>query len=152
MDAFDYKEILKMAINNEVEAFEFYLGTSLKSQSVTLKTTFLELAEEEKNHKRILEGFLHDDSIQMNFKESKADYKVSESTPLPPLTSDMSFADGIALAMKKEEEAMEMYRKFADASEEPGQKNTFLQLSKMEQGHKVRLEHIFTNAAHIEEW
>ncbi|HNS18542.1 MAG TPA: ferritin family protein [Bacteroidales bacterium] len=152
MDSTGYKDILRMAIQNEIEAYEFYLGASLKAESETLKSTFRELADEEMNHRRTLEGFLHNDSLKLHFKESQSDYKVSEGTQLPPLTGDMSFADGIALAMKKEEEAMEMYRKFADASDEPGQKNTFLQLSKMEQGHKVRLEEIYTNAAYLEVW
>jgi len=152
MKNIDYKDILKLAINNEIEAYEFYLNASLKAKFENLKSTFRELAEEEKNHKRTLEAFLHNDSLKMNFKDSPADYRVTESIELPTLTSDMSFAEGIALAMKKEQEAMEMYRKFADAIQEPDQKNTFLQLSKMEQGHKARLEDLYTNAAYIEAW
>ncbi|MBW6459122.1 MAG: ferritin family protein [Bacteroidales bacterium] len=152
MNSGNYKDILKMAINNEVEAYEFYRHAAEKAASENLKSTFRELAEEEMTHKHILEAFLNNESLRLNFKESKSDYKVSEATELPPLTNDMSFADGIALAMKKEEEAMAMYKQFADASEDLNQKNTFLQLSKMEQGHKVKLEELYTNAAHIEAW
>ncbi|MBN1338327.1 MAG: ferritin family protein [Bacteroidales bacterium] len=148
----DYKEILKMAINNEIEAYEFYLQAAGKSKSENMKSTFNELAEEELSHRKTLEGFLSDESLKLNFRESKADYKVSETVELPPLTGDMSFLDGITLAMKKEEEAMAMYKEFAEASGSMEQKNTFLQLANMEQGHKVKLEELYNNAAFVEVW
>jgi len=147
----NYKEILKTAINNEVEAYEFYTNASLKSVNQILKDIFRELAEEELKHKKLLEGFLKDNSLKMNFK-TDADYKISESVELPKLTKEMSFSDGIALAMKKEEEAMMMYQKFADATADKDQKNTFLQLAKMEKTHKTRLEDMYTNAAYNEVW
>ncbi|MDX9695197.1 MAG: ferritin family protein [Bacteroidales bacterium] len=147
----NYKEILATAINNEVEAYEFYTSASLKSVNPSLKDIFKELADEEQKHKRLLEGFLKDNSLKMNFATG-ADYKISESVELPKLTKEMSFSDGIALAMKKEEEAMEMYQKFADATTDHDQKNTFLQLAKMEKTHKTRLEDMYTNAAYNEVW
>jgi rubrerythrin len=64
----------------------------------------------------------------------------------------MKFVDAIVLAMKKEEEAMIMYRRFADASSNPEQKEMFLQLARMEQGHKARLETIYTDTAFVEAW
>lgn len=50
------------------------------------------------------------------------------------------------------QEAMEMYQQFADASEGAKQKETFLELAKMEKGHKVRLEGIYTDIAFTEVW
>lgn len=146
-----YKEILKMAINNEVEAYEFYLNASKRSKTDNLKATFNELAEEELNHKKTLEGFLSNDSKQMQF-QTVTDYKIAESSDLPTLTSEMSFAEGIMLAIKKEQEAMEMYSKFAEASTEDNQKKMFIQLAVMEQGHKVKLEELYSNTAYTEVW
>ncbi|MDD3876634.1 MAG: ferritin family protein [Bacteroidales bacterium] len=147
----DYKEIIAMAINNEIEAYEFYSNAAEKSKSANLKATFIELAEEEMNHKKTLEAFLNNEGKQMQF-QSVTDYKITESVELPKLTSEMSFADGIALAMKKEEEAMLMYSKFAEASTVQSQKETFMQLAKMEQGHKVKLENLYSNTAYTEVW
>jgi len=147
----NYKEILATAINNEVEAYEFYTNASLKSVNKNLKDIFRELADEELKHKKLLEGFLKDNSLKMNFSTG-VDYKISESVELPKLTKEMSFSDGIALAMKKEEEAMEMYQKFADATADQDQKKTFLQLAKMEKTHKTRLEDMYTNTAYNEVW
>lgn len=147
----EYKNILKIAIANEVEAYEFYLNAANKSKNANLKATFTELAEEEKKHKITLEAFLNNETKQMQFKEI-ADYKISESIELPKLTSDMSFADGLALAMKKEEEAMKMYEEFANASDNESQKELFMQLAIMEKGHKTRLEDIYSSTAYTEVW
>lgn len=151
MNLEEYKKILSDAIGNEIEAHEFYKSAAGKSTDKNLKTIFIELAEEELKHKLLLEKYLKDDSVQMSFK-NVTDYKVSESVELPKLTSSMSFSDGVALAMKKEEEAMIMYQTFAEASIDTNQKNTFLQLATMERMHKVRLEDLYTNSAYTESW
>ncbi len=147
----NYKEILAMAIKNEVEAYEFYKDAAEKVSNSMLKDTFEELAKEETSHKLLLEGYLANEGQKMSFVES-ADYKVSESVELQTLSTEIAFKDAIALAMKKEQEAMELYQSFADMSATAEQKNTFLQLATMEQGHKVRLEGIYTNAAFAEAW
>ena len=64
----------------------------------------------------------------------------------------MKPADAIALAVKNEEEAMDMYKKMAECSADAEQKKMFQQLSNMEQGHKVKLEDTFTNMAFPEVW
>lgn len=151
MTANDYKNILQMAIANEIEAYEFYLNAANKSKNANLKATFTELAEEEKKHKVTLEAFINNETKQMHFKET-ADYKISESIELPKLTANMSFADGLALAMKKEEEAMKMYQDFANASDNNAQKEMFVQLAIMEKGHKTRLEDIYSSTAYTEVW
>ena len=148
----NYKEILKMAVGNEVEAYEFYRDAAAKMKDPAMKKTFMELADEESGHKVLLEGYLSNEMKDMKFSDEK-DYKVAETVEAPQtLSTDMAFKDAIALAMKKEQEAMEMYELFADASEEAKQKETFLELAKMEKGHKVRLEGIYTDIAFIEAW
>ena len=148
----NYKEILQMAVGNEVEAYEFYRDAAAKMKDPAMKKTFQELADEESGHKVLLEGYLSNEMKDMKFKEEK-DYKVAETVEAPKtLSTDMAFKDAIALSMKKEQEAMEMYQQFADASEEAKQKETFLELAKMEKGHKVRLEGIYTDMAFIEVW
>ncbi|MDI9369663.1 MAG: ferritin family protein [Synergistaceae bacterium] len=147
----EYEKILRMAIESEVEAYEFYKDAAAKVTDAVLKDTFEELAEEEVDHKLLLEGYLADKGRKMNFK-APDDYKVSETVELQTLSTDIAFKDAIALAMKKEQEAMELYRSFADMSETAEQKEAFLQLATMEQGHKSRLEDIYTNAAFAEAW
>lgn len=147
----NYKEILKMAVENEVEAHEFYKDAANKVENKVLKNTFQELADEEKKHEHLLKAYFEKSADMMKFDETK-DYHIAETVESQPLTTNMSFKDAIALAMKKEQEAMEMYQQFAEASEEEAQKETFLELVKMERGHKTRLEDIYNNAAFAEVW
>jgi len=146
-----YEDILAMAVKNEVEAHEFYKAAAEKVQDKNLQKTFEDLAKEETKHKVLLQGYLDNDIKTMKFKENK-DFQLSETVEEKTLSTDMSFKDAIALAMKKEEEAMNMYRQFAEASEGEKQKETFVELVKMEQQHKTRLEDIYSNAAFVEVW
>ena len=146
-----YKDILKMAVENEVEAHEFYKDAASKVKDKNLKVTFEELAEEETKHKLLLEGYLSNDLKSMKFKENK-DPQISETLEGQTLSTSMSFKDAIVLAMKKEQEAMDMYREFADVSDDDKQRATFEELVKMEQQHKNRLEEIYSNAAYAEVW
>lgn len=146
-----YHKILRMAVNNEIEAHDFYEGAAAKTANKALKSIFVELAGEEMKHKLLLESFLKDGGKKLQFAET-TDYKISETVELPKLTVGMKFVDAIALAMNKEEEAMKMYRNFADASSSAEQKEMFTQLARMEQGHKTRLETLYTDTAFVEAW
>lgn len=146
-----YKEIISLAVNNEVEAYQFYKSVAEKTQDSNLKSIFQELAKEEQQHKDFLEGLLSEGAADLFF-EKVSDYRVSTGVEKPKLSMDMKPVDAIALAMKREEEAMELYSEMAEKSQDPEKKKMFQELSKMEQGHKVKLEEIFTNMAFTEIW
>ncbi len=150
MQMSEYKKILSDAVEKEIEAFNFYSGVAGKLQDRNLKTIFTELADEEKKHRSLLEGYLSNQK-PMKFDPSK-DYKVSEMVQRPPLSLQMKPVDAIALAMKNEEDALNMYKELATCSADPEQKNVFLSLANMEKGHKTRLEDMYTNMAFPEAW
>jgi rubrerythrin len=146
------KDILAFAVSKEIEAYEFYLSASEKiTKDENLAKMFEELAAQELKHRKFLEDLMHGDMHNFNMPEIE-DYRISETVEKPKLTTDMKFAEAVALAMKNEEEAMGMYRRFADSSGDPEQKKLFEELSKMEEMHKVRLEEIYVNAAYAEVW
>lgn len=147
----DIKAIIKFAVENEVEAYEFYIGATDKVKDKHLKETFQGLAEEELNHKKFLEEFLVSDVNEIKLHQSN-DYKIAETIDKPKLTVEMSFADAIGLAIKNEEEAMEMYKNLADACVDEEQKKLFLGLMEMEKMHKAKLEEIYVNVAYAEVW
>lgn len=150
MKAEDYKKVITMAVENEIEAYDFYKAAGEKVKDANLKTIFNDLAEEEKKHKDFLQGLLTQ-ATPMKFDEGK-DYKISESVGKPKLSISMSPADAIGLAMKNEEEAMQMYSELAKASADKEQKEMFDSLARMEQGHKVKLEGLYTDMAYPEVW
>jgi rubrerythrin len=151
METNDYRKILETAINNEMEAYEFYSNIAQKAQDPELKTIFSELANEEMRHKIQLESLLKKDSKILNFKEDLLK-EFSQSDDISKFNAEMCFADGVALAMKKEEEAMLMYQNFSEASVDEIQKKIFEELSIMEQRHKDRLECIYTNSDYKNIW
>jgi rubrerythrin len=64
----------------------------------------------------------------------------------------MKPADAIALAMKKEEEAMVQYKQMAESCSQPEKKQVFLDLAAMEQGHKQKMENAFVDIGYPEVW
>lgn len=146
----DYKRIIRSAVEKEIEAYEFYAGVAEKVTDRALKDIFSELAEEEKKHKSLLEGYLAD--VKPLAFDVQRDYRVSETVQRPALTLDMKPVDAVALAMKKEEDAMNMYTALAENSSDQEQKNAFQSLAAMERGHKARLEDLYTNMAFPEAW
>lgn len=150
MQVEEYRNIISSAVEKEVEAYEFYSGVAEKVSNRSLKDIFTELAEEEKKHKSTLEGYLTD--LKPMAFDAKRDYKISETVQRPPLTLEMKPADAIALAMKNEEDAMNMYTALAENSSDPEQKGAFQSLAAMEKGHKAKLEDLYTNMAFPEVW
>lgn len=147
----EFKQILLKAIDREVDSYALYTALSEKVKDSALKSTFRELAQEETYHRKTLQEYLSGTKKELRFDEVK-DYKLSNLIESPSPSSDMKPLDGLKLAIKKEEEAMEMYEKLADASADQDQKKIFVELAKMERGHKARLEDIYTNSAFVEAW
>jgi len=150
MKAEDYKKVITMAVENEIEAYDFYKAAGEKVSDANLKSIFNDLAKEEQQHREFLQGLLSQ-AQTMKFDENQ-DYKISESVDKPKLSISMSPADAIGLAMKNEEEAMHMYAELAKASADKEQKAMFDSLARMEQGHKVKLEGLYTDMAYPEVW
>ncbi|MFO8009941.1 MAG: ferritin family protein [Dehalococcoidia bacterium] len=146
-----YNDILTFAIGNEVKAREFYLEVAEKTRDTFLKELFTELAEEEGQHRAVLENFQRSESSVIEFKDVP-DYHVSESVDEPHLSTNMKPADAFALAMKKEQQAMELYTWMAGIATDVRQKELLTQLATMEKQHKARMESAFVNVGYPEVW
>ena len=88
----DLRSIIDFAVENELEAYEFYKDAADKVDDDFLRETFEELAEDELGHKKFLEDFLVSDIEEIRLKEF-SDYKISETIDKPELTVDMKFSD-----------------------------------------------------------
>jgi len=151
MDAKEFERIMDFAIAAEIEAYEFYNEVAQSTADKSLKVLFTEFAEEEKGHRLTLES-LKNKQIQ-NFSFAGAtDYKIAETVDAPRLSLSMKPADAIALAMKKEEEAMKMYTGLANAASDAEHKNVFMSLARMEAGHKAKMEDLYNQTAFPECW
>lgn len=151
MDAEEYRSIISNAIEREIEAYTFYRTVREKVTDENLKGLFNELAGEESQHRKTLEGFLTKEPAKLGFN-TKRDYKVAETLESPPLSADLKPIDGLVLAIRKELDAMQMYTQLASLSVDPEQIELFESLAAMERGHKARLEDLYTNMAFPEAW
>lgn len=151
MDLFEFKDIIKFAMANEVEAQKFYESAAEKFQDPHLKSMFRQFAKEEKNHREILKGIYINNLIGEYFDETR-DYRVSEGVETPELSTEMKPADALALAMKKEEEAMAQYAELAESCPDAAKRKVFLDLAAMERGHKMKMENAFVDIGYPEVW
>jgi len=151
MNPEEYRKIISIAIDREVESYTFYRTVADKVKDANLKKIFGELAGDETQHREFLQGLLSKDPKAIKIAATK-DFKIAESVAAPKLDPNMKPLDGLTLAIKKELEAMQMYTQLANANADPEQKMLFNQLAAMERGHKARLEDIYTNMAFPESW
>ncbi|MCB2147457.1 MAG: ferritin family protein [Deltaproteobacteria bacterium] len=151
MNLSEYKEIIKQAIANEVEARKFYDDAANTLKDPYLKKLFASLAEEEKKHRDILTKIYTSNTMDRYFSESR-DYKVAETVDEPELSLEMKPADAFALAMKKEEAAMKQYTGMAAMCDDDEKRQVFLDLAAMERDHKLKMESAFIDIGYPEVW
>lgn len=142
MDRQTIHSIIDFAIDTEIDSYDFYKEAINKTEDLQAKIIFGSLAEEELKHKEFLEKLLKDDSYTFDL-EQFTDYKISEDIHKDDYSEQIDLKDAIGIAIKKEEEAMYMYKALSDDSVNKEVKDIFLDLSKMEQMHKVKLEEIY---------
>ncbi|NLC26616.1 MAG: ferritin family protein [Fastidiosipila sp.] len=151
----EMRAAIKDSIQKEQQSYDFYSDAATKVKTRNLKELFTELAEEELGHRTFLESVLKQESFSSPIKAQKTDFRLAEEVieEKPDLTTDMPFDDAIALAIKREEEAMALYQDLADMIvDNKEMQDMFINLRNMEQAHKTRLESIYLNVAYSEVW
>ena len=103
----NFTEIIKFAIEREIEAEAFYLQVAAKLTKEQIRQIFVGFAAEEKRHQQMLTDALNNKETILQFKQVP-DYKISESLEPTTLTETMTLADVFNIAMKNEEAAMLM--------------------------------------------
>lgn len=150
MDKLAFEQVMAVAIRREAEAHEFYRDVAAKITDKDVQAVFTQLAAEEMGHMELLEKFRADPTMVMKISAPPADYRIAEATDAQPLSVAMKPADAIALAMKKEQQAVEFYRGLAGKATDNQTRDVFLNLANMELGHKHRLENVFVEIGYPE--
>ena len=152
MDLKQYKQVISDAVQNEIEAKEFYEKISKQIKDDYLTELFEGFAKEEENHEKILTNILNKEKIQVSQFNFETDFKVAETIEMPEVNEKMDLKNAIGLAMKNEEIAMKNYTLLADSCDDPELKAVFQDLAAMERGHKNKMEAQFVNVAFPEVW
>ncbi len=137
-------EIIDFAIANEKEAVAFYTELSEQETFKSAKQTFLEFAQEEAKHQKLLEDFR-----QNKEKLASYDYKwipdIKRSDYMTDIEyqSGMPYEDILLIAMKREEKSLALYNELASKTDDDACIQLFKMLSQEEAKHKLKLETIF---------
>ncbi|HWP97916.1 MAG TPA: ferritin family protein [Syntrophomonadaceae bacterium] len=145
-----YDQIIQHAISSETESYEFYFAVYRRLENLEMKRLFKNLAEEELEHRNILQGFM--DNRTFPELATPLEWPSLDAPPAPLLSTLMKPMDAIALAIQKEADAQRDYMHMGALSQDLRQKRIFDRLALMEQGHKTRLQEIFDNGLLPEAW
>ncbi len=137
LDAFN--EIIEFAIRNEKKAIYSYGSLAEIARTPGLEKLLLELQEEEKNHKKLLQEITKEKIESLEIEEV-TDLKISDYLVGEPPGSDMSFQDLLILAAKKEQRAVELYSDMERKVKNKELKRLFEFLIQQEKSHKLKLE------------
>ncbi len=133
------EEIIKFAIDKEIEAAAFYENLAGKVKNPVMKDAVLSMADEERKHHRILSN-LTPKQVSGFAEPAIEDLKISEYMIDPPVTEDIKYPDLLLLAMKREEKAHQMYADLEARAADEATKKVFALLKTEELKHKRKLE------------
>lgn len=147
MSDMSISEMLEIAIGKEEAANRMYQDLALRVEEKEAKETLEYLAEEEKNHKRILEDYR-----QGKLKDSLAlsktiDYKIAEHTQRSDISNDSEMKDIYLFAAHEERDAYDFYMNLAERHAEGETRALLLKMANEEKKHKEKMEYYYTNSA-----
>ena len=148
MERKQFLKALEFAIQNEAEARKFYRRASDIAADGALKKLFLELSKEEGKHQAMLERFRSVPGKTIRFEAVPEKLLPRKPGPFPE--GDLPVVEALRLAMKKEEEARDLYTGFAKGCDDPEERKFFLDLAAMEMGHRQLLLNAYTEAGFAE--
>jgi rubrerythrin len=134
-----FNDVIAFAIQREEEAAKGYGELLNMAKDEAARKLLVDLQDEEKNHKRILQG-LTAVKVEADWSKDVKDLKISDYLVAEPLDPQMNFQDLLIFAAKKERKSVGLYKDLAAKAKTKAQKRLFEFLVKQEKAHKLRLE------------
>jgi len=134
-----FEGIVKFAIEREEDAIKAYGSMIEIAETPGLKELLAELQNEERNHKKLLQGLTEEKTESLKV-EDVIDLKISDYLVEEPPSAEMNFQDLLILAAKKEQKAVDLYSSLAEKAKEEEIKKLFEFLVMQEKSHKLKLE------------
>lgn len=142
MDEKRFREVIQFAIEREIESMDFYYKASLLVRPSGTKDLFLDFMKQEEGHKKKLEE-VKEGKMVIGKIEKIPNLKISDYLVDTELKPDISYADILRIAMKREERSVKLYSDLNEKNEEEGLKNLFTFLIQEESKHKYAIERIY---------
>jgi rubrerythrin len=135
------QEIIQFAIAKEKDAQTFYRSAATLARYPGISGLFLELADEEGKHQKMLEELPDPSTLPM--REYVPDLKISDYLIDLKFNPEMNYQEVMILAMKNEEKSLKFYQTWEAKTQDPDQKKLLGYLAGEEARHKYRLEAIY---------
>jgi len=135
-------EIVQFAIQREIESINFYNKASKMVKLSGTKELFSDFMKQEEGHKKKLDG-VQAEKIVLGKIEKIPNLKISDYLVEAELKPDISYADILRIAMKREERSVKLYSDLNEKNEDEALKKLFTFLIQEESKHKYALEKIY---------
>jgi len=142
MDEKKFQEIVEFALQKEIEAVDFYTRASGVVKHSGTKALFLDFAKQEEGHKRLLENLSMEKVVHANI-EKIPNLKISDYLVDTDFRPDISYADILRIAMKREEHSIKLYNDLKPLNGDEPLTKLFNFLIQEETKHKYALEKIY---------
>jgi rubrerythrin len=142
MDEKQFKEIIKFAIGREVDSMDFYTRAGQMVKHSGARELFRDFVKQEEGHKKKLEGAM-EGKIDVAKIEKVPNLKISDYLVDTELRPDISYADILRIAMKREERSVKLYTDLKGRNQDVNLNNLFTFLVQEESKHKYALEKLY---------
>jgi len=147
------QDIIRTAIQREIDAYALYSAASAKAESAHVKEILNDLAAQEQGHRARLEAILEGNTFRLITKTQRqkvTDLKITDYLIEVPLAPDSDFQDILIVAGKREKASHDLYAALAQVTEDAETKQLFDFLANEEMGHKNRVESLYEELVYKE--
>ena len=138
MDFNTIDEILDFAIGREIEAIQLYKDLAVKIDKPEMRKVLIDFIREEQEHKIKLEDVKAGGIVLSDEEVGSLD--IADDIEGGEVRPDMSYADILVFAMKKENVSVQLYTDLAKVVQDEELKDMFMWLVQEEAEHKLRFE------------
>ena len=142
MDAKKFMEIVQFAIQREIESVDFYNKAGKMVKHSGTKELFSDFMKQEEGHRKKLEE-VKSGKIVLGKIEKVPNLKISDYLVDATLKPEISFAEILRIAMKREERSVKLYTDLNEKNEDEPLKRLFTFLVQEESKHKYAIEKIY---------
>jgi rubrerythrin len=142
MDEKRFNEVLRFAIEKEIATHNLYVMYEQVAKYSGAKELFAELAEEEEQHRRLLEHVPAEKVFQGKL-DPIPDLRISDYLIDVECQPDSSYAEILRLVMKNEEHSFKLYNDLKESCIDKDLKRLFEFLAHEEAKHKLKFEKIY---------
>jgi len=140
MEEFETNEdILKFAIDREVQANQFYVALAERMAEPQMRQVFENLAAEELEHKALLELEVMKRGTVVASEEMTGRFAANGAADVTTVLH-MGYKNALAIGIDKERASFRLYADWIATAEDEEQREILLSLAEEEAKHKARLE------------